>query len=179
MEKAKKTTKKVAEKETLSKTTSKTSMKPVVKAKLDTPIQPAKTLQKKTTLNQDLNLLIGLFSLITIITFCFAFQAGDTKVLGWELVLNAGQYTGMFKGVMILYVVAIFIDCILSVRVDSENEIFNVVEKALYMFTIVSNAIVVAILLSIIKSIGIGLIIFFIISMISIIVKFARIYSNK
>jgi hypothetical protein len=179
MEKAKKTTKKVAEKETISKSNSKTSLKPVVKAKLDVPVQPAKTVQKKTTLNQDLNLLIGLFSLITIITFCFAFQAGDTKVLGWELVLNADQYTGMFKGVMILYVVAIFIDCILSVRVDSENEIFNIVEKALYMFTIVSNAIVVAILLSIIKSIGIGLIIFFIISMISIIVKFARIYSNK
>ena len=61
---------------------------------------------KKTTLNQELNLVIGLFSLITIITFCFTFQGGDTKILGWELLLHAGKYSGVFKGLMILYVIA-------------------------------------------------------------------------
>ena len=143
------------------------------------PIAESKIQIKKTTLNQELNLLIGLFSLITIITFCFTFQGGDAKILGWELVLNAGKYSGVFKGLMILYVVAIFIDCILAIRIDSENEIINIVEKALYMFTIIINAIVVAVLLSVIKSVGIGLIIFFIISIISVIVKFARIYAQK
>lgn len=134
---------------------------------------------KKTTLNQELNLLIGLFSLITIITFCFAFQGGDVKTLGWEIVLKAGQYSSMFKWLMIVYVVAIFIDCILAIRIDTESEIFNIVEKALYMFTAISNAIVIAVLLTIIANVGLGLIIFFIISIISTIVKFARIYSKK
>lgn len=195
MEKAKKTTKTAGAK----KTTVKASPAKVEKVKKVQPVaevveapvvkteevkaKPAvaevKAQPKKTTLNQELNLLIGLFSLLTIITFCFAFQGGDAEVLGWELVLNAGNYSGVFKGLMILYIVAIFIECILAIRIDSENEIINIVEKALYMFTIIINAIVVAVLLSIIKTVGIGLVILFILSIISTIVKFARIYAQK
>lgn len=133
----------------------------------------------KMTLNQELNLLVGLFSLMIIISFCFAFQAGDTEVLGWELFLKAGEYSGVFQGLMILYVVSIFIDCILTIRIDSENEILNIVEKALYMFTVIMNFVVVAVLLSLISKVGIGLILFFILSIVSVIVKFARIFAQK
>ncbi|MBQ8522482.1 MAG: hypothetical protein IJ458_02320 [Clostridia bacterium] len=144
-------------------------------------VEPAKEEKqpKKTTLNQELNLLIGLFSLITIISFCFEFQGGDTQILGWELILKSGEYSGVFKGLMILYVVSIFIDCILTIRIDTDNEIINIVEKALYMFTAIINFVVVAVLLSIITKIGIGLIIFFILSIISAIVKFSRIFAQK
>ena len=116
---------------------------------------------------------------MTIITFCFAFQGGDAEILGWELVLKSGGYSGVFKGLMILYVVSIFIDCILSIKIDTENEIFNIVEKALYMFTVIINFVVVAVLLSIIGKVGIGLIIFFIISIVSAVVKFSRIFAQK
>lgn len=134
---------------------------------------------KRVTLNQELNLLIGLFSLITIISFCFAFQNGNSEVLGWELFLRAGDYSGVFQGLMIIYVISIFIDCILTIRLDTDNEIVNLIEKALYMFTVIMNFIVVAVLLSLISKIGIGLIIFFIISILSAIVKFARIFAQK
>ena len=155
-------------------------VQPVEEVKAPAEVKVANAPQKsKVTLNQELNLLVGLFSLITIISFCFAFQGGDAEVLGWELFLKAGEYSGVFKGLMILYVVTIFIDCILTIRVDSENEIFNIVEKALYMFTVIMNFVVVAVLLSIISKVGIGLIIFFIISIISAIVKFARIFAQK
>jgi hypothetical protein len=150
------------------------AVKPTAVAEVKVEKEP----NKKMTFNQELNLLIGLFSLITIITFCFAFQGGSVEVLGWEVVLKAGEYSGVFKGLMILYVVSIFIDCILAIRIDSENEILNIVEKALYMFTVIMNFIAVAVLLSLISKVGIGLIIFFIISIISAIVKFARIYSK-
>lgn len=149
---------------------------PVVEVKNEKMEQPKKS---KTTLNQELNLMIGLFSLITIISFCFAFQGGDVEILGWELFLKSGQYSGVFKVVMSLYVISIFIDCILAIRVETENEIFNIVEKALYMFTLIINFVVIAILLSLISKIGIGLIIFMIVSIISAIVKFARIYSQN
>lgn len=155
-------------------------VKPVVEEKVSAEVKVAEATKKaKVTLNQELNLLIGLFSLMTIICFCFAFQGGDAEVLGWELFLKAGEYSGVFKGLMILYVVTIFVDCILTIRVDSENEIFNIVEKALYMFTVIMNFVVVAVLLSIISKVGIGLILFFIISIVSAIVKFARIFSQK
>ena len=133
----------------------------------------------KVTLNEELNLLIGLFSLVTIITFCFAFQGGKIEVLGWELFLKAGEYSGVFKGLMIVYVAAIFIDCILSIRLDTENEIINAIEKALYMFTLVVTFIVNAVLLSIISNIGIGLIIFMILSIVSVIIKLVRIYAQN
>jgi len=156
------------------------SVQPAIEEKV---VKPAPVVEstpaKKTTLNQDLNLLIGLFSLITIITFCFAFQGGNSKILGWELVLKADEYSGVFKGLMILYVVSIFIDCLLAIRIDTENEVINIVEKALYMFTVIMNFVVVAVLLSLIVKVGIGLIIFFIISIVSAIVKFARIYAQK
>lgn len=134
---------------------------------------------KKTTLNQELNLVIGLLSLMTIIVFCFAFQDGDAKTLGWELVLNAGNYSNVFKYLMVTYVVSIVVDCVLAIRIDTENEVLNIIEKALYMFTLIINFIVVAVLLSLLSNIGIGFIIFFIISAISVIIKFARIYSQK
>ena len=148
--------------------------------KVQEPVkQVEKTETKKITLNQEFNLVIGLLSLITIISFCFAFQGGDAEYLGWELFLNAGDYSGVFKGLMILYVVSIFIDCILAINIDTENEVLNIVEKALYMFTLIMNFIVVAVLLSIINKVGIGLLVFFIISIVSAIVKFARIYTRK
>ena len=134
---------------------------------------------KKVTLNQELNLVIGLLSLITIISFCFAFQGGDAEYLGWELFLNAGDYSGVFKGLMILYVISIFVDCILAINIETENEVFNIVEKALYMLTLIMNFVVVAVLLSIINNIGIGLLVFFVISIVSAIVKFARIYAKR
>lgn len=145
------------------------------------PVQPVEKVEKKPiTLNQDLNLMIGLFSILTIISFCFAFQGGEVEILGWELFLSSGNYLGgVFKGVMIIYVISLFIDCILAVCVDTDNEIVNIVEKALYMFTLVTNVIVNAILLSLIKKIGIGLIIFLIVSIISAIVKLTRIYAKK
>lgn len=149
---------------------------PVVSEKVE---QPVKAEKKPMTLNQDLNLLVGLFALMTIISFCFAFQGGDAEVLGWELFLKAGDYSGVFKGLMIIYVASIFIDCILAVRVESENEIFNTIEKALYMFTLVINFIVVAVLLSLISKIGIGLIIFLILSIVGAIVKLGRIYAQN
>ena len=101
------------------------------------------------------------------------------ELLGWELLLKSGQYSAIFKGLMIAYVVSIFIDCILAIRIDSENEIVNIIEKALYMFTLVINFIVIAVLLSLISEIGLGLIIFMIVSIISTIVKLARIYAQS
>ena len=125
-------------------------------------------------------IIIGLLSLITIISFCFAFQGGEAEVLGWELFLKAGDYySGVLQGVMILFVVSLFIDCILAIRIDCENEIFNIVEKVLYMFTVIMNVIVLSILLSLISKVGIGLLIFFVISIVSAVVKFARIFAQK
>ncbi|MBO5910348.1 MAG: hypothetical protein J6Q15_02440 [Clostridia bacterium] len=160
-----------------------TLVKPVAEEKMikSDPVAKVKVEKEHTNklaFNRELNLLIGLFSLITIITFCFAFQGGEAEILGWEVVLKAGEYSGVFKGLMILYVVSIFIDCILAIRIDTENEIINIVEKALYMFTVIMNFVAVAVLLSLISKIGIGLIIFFIISIISAIVKFSRIYAK-
>jgi hypothetical protein len=135
---------------------------------------------KKTTLNQELNLFIGLFSLVALLSFCFAFQQGDVELLGWELVLRGKEiYSGVFQGLMILFVITIFIDAILAIRIDTDNEIINIVEKVLYMFTAIMNFVVVAILLSLISNIGTGLLIFFVISIISVIVKFVRIFSQK
>lgn len=192
MEKTKKTTKAPAKKTVAKKPVSVKEKAPKVVKQEEVKVaevkqekvQPAEvkeqtTAKVKLTLNQELNLLIGLFSLMTIIAFCFAFQGGSVEVLGWELVLKADMYSGVFKGLMILYVITLFIDCILAVRIESENEIFNVVEKALYMFTLVMNFVVIAVLLSIITKIGIGLIIFFILSIISVIVKAARIFAKK
>ena len=148
--------------------------------KVQEPVkQVEKTETKRVTLNQEFNLVIGLLSLITIISFCFAFKGGDAEYSGWELFLNAGDYSGVFKGLMIVYVVSIFVDCILAINIDTENEVLNIVEKVLYMFTLIMNFIVVAVLLSIINKIGIGLLVFFVISILSAIVKFARIYAKK
>lgn len=154
---------------------------PVAEVKTEKVATPAvvKEQPKKMTFNQELNLLIGLFSLITIIAFCFAFQGGDVEILGWELFLRAGDYySSVFQGVMILYVVSIFIDCILAIRIDCDKEIFNIIEKVLYMFTVIMNFVVLAILLSLISQVGIGLLIFFVISVVSAVVKFARIFAK-
>lgn len=178
--KAPATTKKVAPKKQPVK--AEKVQTPVVKneVKEQAPVKEvAKVETKKVTLNQELNLVIGLLSLITIISFCFAFQGGSAEYLGWEIFLNAGDYSGVFKGLMILYVISIFIDCVLAINIDTENEVVNIVEKALYMFTLIMNFVVVAVLLSIISKIGIGLLVFFVISIVSAIVKFARIYAKK
>ena len=135
--------------------------------------------KKEVCLNQELNIIIGLFSLLTIISFCFAFQGGETEILGWELFVTAKNYSGVFMGVMVLYVISIFIDCAMAVIVESENEIFNTVEKVLYAITLIMNVVIIAILISLIKNIGIGLIIFLIISIVSAIMKLVRIYAKK
>lgn len=133
----------------------------------------------RVTLNQELNLVIGLLSIFTIVCFCFAFQGGNAEVLGWDLVLKAELYSGVFKWLMIFFVLAIFVDCILTIHIDTENEIFNIVEKILYVCTAVLNIIVLAVVLSLVSKIGDGLIIFMIISIISIVLKLARVYAKK
>ena len=133
----------------------------------------------KVTLNQELNLVIGLLSIFTIICFCFAFSGGNNEVAGWRFVLESGKYSGVFKALMVLYVISLVVDCILTVRIDTENEIFNAVEKVLYICTLVLNIIVLAVLTTIISRFGIGLIIFMILSVISIITKIARVYAKK
>ena len=140
------------------------------------PVQQEAKVKKPVMLNQELNLLIGLFALLAIGSFCFTFQGGSESMIGWELLLKG---SGVFKGLMILYVVSIFVDCILAVRIDTENEVVNLIEKALYMFTLVINVVVVAILYSLISAVGIGLVIFLIVSIISAIVKLARIYAQN
>jgi len=142
-------------------------------------VKPVKTEKKPITLNQDLNILLGLFSFLTIITFCLAFQGGDAEVLGWELFLKAKNYSTVFQGLMIVYVASIVIDCILAIRVESENEVLNIIEKVLYMFTLVINVIVAAVLISVISKVGIGLIIFLILSVVSVIVKLVRVYAQN
>ncbi|MBQ3503020.1 MAG: hypothetical protein IJA72_05120 [Clostridia bacterium] len=133
----------------------------------------------KVTLNQELNLVIGLLSIFTIICFCFAFQGGNAEVLGWELILKGETYSGVFKTIMVMYLISLVVDCLLTVRIDTENEIFNIVEKVLYICTAVLNVIVLAILLTLISSFGIGLIIFMIVSFLSILTKLVRVYAKK
>ncbi|MBQ7798415.1 MAG: hypothetical protein IJ371_04760 [Clostridia bacterium] len=148
---------------------------PVKSAKEAVVSEPVK--KSKVTFNQDLNILIGLFSLLTIIAYSFAFQGGSVEISGWELFLDAGSISGVFKGVMVLYVVSLIIDSVLIIRVDCEKEIFNIVEKILYMITLVINFVLIAVLLTVVSKIGIGLIIFLIISIINAIVKLARIFA--
>lgn len=141
--------------------------------------QPVKAEKKPFTLNQDLNLLIGLFAIMTIVAFCLAFKGGEAELTGWELFVTADAVSGMFKGLMIVYVISLFVDCLLAIRVESENEVFNIIEKALYMFTLVANIIIVTVLLNLIKKFGLGLIIFLILSIVSALVKLARIYAQN
>ena len=134
--------------------------------------------KKAVTLNQELNLMIGLFSILTIITFCFAFESASVDLLGWEIFLKADAYSGVLKGLMVFYVISLVIDCILAVRIDTESEIVNIVEKVLYMFTFVISFIVGAVFLSIIGKVGFGLIIFLVLSIVSGIMKLVRIYAQ-
>lgn len=192
MEKEKKVTAKTTKKEAVKKApatkaaSAKAKKAPAAKpVEVKEPVvaekvaQPAKVEKKAMTLNQDLNLLIGLFALMTIVAFCLAFKGGEAELSGWELFIASGTFSGVFKGLMIVYVISLFVDCILAIRVESENEVFNVVEKALYMFTLVANFVIVTVLLNLISKIGIGLIIFLILSIVSALVKFARIYSQN
>lgn len=159
------------------KAVAKPAVKPVEKVEKVETVQPVKAeVKRPVMLNQELNLLIGLFALLAIGSFCFTFQGGSESMIGWELLLKG---SGVFKGLMILYMVSIFVDCILAVRIDTENEVVNLIEKALYMFTLVINVVVVAILYSLISAVGIGLVIFLIVSIISAIVKLARIYAQN
>lgn len=183
-----KTTKKttVAKKTT---TTKKPAAKkaPVKVEKVQAIAEPAKVEQqaqqpaaKKTvTLNQEFNLVIGFLSLLTIVAFCFEFGAGSNPVAGWELFIYGSKVSGAFQGLMVVYALALVIDCVLAVCVDSENPVFDTVEKVLYMFTVAINFIVITSLLCLISKMGIGLIIVFILSIISVIIKLARIYCAK
>lgn len=150
------------------------------KAEVKATEKPVEKIERKgATLNQDLNIMVGVFSLLIIVSFCFAFQGGNSEILGWELLLKSGAYSGVFKGIMIIYVISLFIDCLLTVNINSDNETIDLVEKVLYMFTLTVNIVINAILFSLINKIGIGLIIFLIASIISGIIKLARIYSRK
>ena len=180
-----KTTKKVST--TKKSTTARVKSKPAKVEKVqvaaepaivEQPVQQAAT-KKGLTLNQEFNLVIGFLSLLTIIAFCFEFSAGDISLAGWELFVYGSRVSGAFQALMIVYVLALIIDCVLAVCVDSENPIFDMVEKILYMFTVTINFIVIASLLCLVSKIGLGLIIFFILSIISVIMKFARIYCAK
>ena len=131
----------------------------VVETKIEVASEEIK--KSKRTLNQEFNLLIGLFSLMIIVSFCFVFQGGNAELSGWEVLLKSGEYSGVFQVLMIAYLATIFIDCILAIRIDTENAVLDLIEKALYMFTVVMNFIVVAVLLTLISNIGIGFIIFF------------------
>ncbi len=149
---------------------------PVVEEKAP---QPVKAEKKSFTLNQDLNLLIGLFAIMTIVAFCLAFKGGEAELTGWELFVTADSFSGVFKGLMVVYVISLFVDCLLAIRVESENEVFNIIEKVLYMFTLVANVIIATVLLNLIKDFGLGLIIFLILSIVSVLVKLARIYAQN
>ncbi len=192
MEKAKTTksatTKAPAKKVDAKKAPAKVTKKPVasevqVKKVEETPVSevktPAKVEKKPIMFNQDLNLLIGFISLLTMLTLCFEFQGGSEGVLGWELFLKGGAYSGVFKGVMILFVISLFVDCLLAVRMDVHHDIANVIEKSLYMVTLVLNIMVVAILYSLISKVGIGLIILLILSIVSVLIKLGRIYTQS
>ena len=145
------------------------------------PVKAEQPVAKKTvTLNQEFNLVVGFLSLLTIVAFCFEFSAGNVSITGWELFLYGAKWvSGAFQGLMIVYVITLLMDCIMAIYVNSENPIFDIVEKVLYMFTLVINFIVVASLLCLISKIGLGLIIFFILSILSVIIKLARIYAAK
>ena len=132
------------------------------------------------TLHQDLNLLIGLFALLTLVVFGFAFEATKSGSLsGWELLFKSGEYSGVFKGFMITYFITLVLDCILAIRVDSENQIFDIIEKVIYAITLVINFTMMVVFINLIKNIGIGLILFFILSVVSILIKFVRIYAKQ
>ena len=184
-----KTTKKSisAKKSTTSRKTTVKS-KPAKVEKVQVVAEPVKVEQpatqpvakKSVTLNQEFNLVVGFLSLLTIVAFCFEFSSGSLSVTGWDLFMYGNQLvSGAFQGLMIVYVLALVVDCIMAICVDSENPMFDIIEKVLYMFTIVINFIVVAVLLCLISKIGLGLIIFFILSILSVIIKFARIYGAK
>ena len=149
-------------------------------AKVEQPVEQTTRAKKGVTLNQEFNLVVGFLSLLTIIAFCFEFSAGSISISGWEFFAYGSKLvSGTFQGLMIVYAIALVIDCILAVCVDSENPIFDIAEKVLYMFTTIVNFIVIATLLCLISKIGVGLIIFFILSIVSVIIKFARIYCGK
>lgn len=168
-------TKKIVKEEVSPEIETKVEKVEVEQTKAETPT--AKTY--KSSFSQDLNLVIGFISLLTILAFCFTFEDAEVVTSGWELILKSGAYSGVFKGLMILSVIAIFIDCILAIKIDTECEIFNIVEKALYVFTLVINFITVAILITLISKIGIGLIMFLIISIVSAIIKLVRIFDKR
>ena len=158
--------------------------KPEKVEKVQVVAEPVKAEQpvakKSVTLNQEFNLIVGFLSLLTIVAFCFEFSAGNVSITGWELFLYGAKWvSGAFQGLMIVYVITLIMDCIMAIYVNSENPIFDIVEKVLYMFTLVINFIVVASLLCLISKIGLGLIIFFILSILSVIIKLARIYAAK
>ena len=150
--------------------------------KVEQPVQAAQkpAAKKAITLNQEFNLVVGLLSILTIIAFCFEFSAGSVSVSGWELfVYGQKLISGAFQALIAIYVVTLVLDCVLAICVESENPIFDIVEKVIYMVTLIINFILVIVLVNIISNIGIGLIIFLILSILRAIIKLARIYTSK
>lgn len=134
--------------------------------------------KKKFTLNQEFNLLVGFLAIAIMVVLCVTFHDGGEKLSGWELILRSGLYSGVFKGLMVFYVITLFVDCALAVKIDSENKILNIIEEVLYAVTLTANLVVGVILFTLIKNIGFGLIMFGILSLVSIVIKLARIYSK-
>lgn len=149
-----------------------------VEVKKTEVVKPEKE-KSKVTLNQELNIVIGILSIFTIICFCLEFQGGASEILGWEIILKSGAYSGVFKGIMALFVIALVVDCVLTIHINTENEVFNIIEKVLYVCTAVLNIIVLALLAILISSVGLGFIIFIILTIVSVITKLARIYAKK
>lgn len=184
MEKEKKTTstRKTAKSSPAKKSVVKTTApKKDVKAEPIVEVKPevkSDAAVKKSTLNQDLNVVVGFLSLLTILAFCFTFEGAGSSLTGWEIILQSKTYSGVFQGIMVLYVITLLVDCIMSVRVDTENDMFNTIQKAIYTLTLVVNLVVIAILITLISNISIGFIMFLIISIVCAIIKLVRIFVN-
>lgn len=151
-----------------------------VEPKIEKSVEPKPAVEKKKfTLNQEFNVLIGFLAIALILVLCVNFQTGGEKLSGWELILHSGLYSGVFKGLMVFYVITLFIDCALAVKIDSENKYLNIIEEVLYAITLTANIIVGAILFILVKNIGLGLIVFGILSLVSVLIKIARIYTKQ
>ena len=189
MEKVTKKTASTKKPATAKKTTApKASVKSVKVEKVQVVAEPVKVeepvkqsaAKKSITLNQEFNLVVGLLSILTIIAFCFEFSAGSVSISGWEMFVYGDKLiSAAFQALIAIYVITLVVDCVMAICIESENPIFDIVEKVLYMVTLIINFILVVVLFCLISNVGLGLIIFLILSILRAIIKLARIYTSK